>query len=672
MQHSKTESMSSTQTQSTQRLLLPRLLILAGAALLLLWSGLKLWHIGGAVRSLLAVQTQAETMMAGGLTQIDPDEAEALVMQVRGDVLTLKNETAFLMPLLPRLHWLPTVGPTLSITPQLVEMADAGTETAAYAVRGLKPALTILQDDTMTDRIPALVEVVHTAEPDLIRANEALDRVVAARAAIPETPDLPYRLQQLLQLSDEWLPLGQEYLTLALVLPEMAGINGQRRYLLMAQNEDELRPTGGFITGGGLLIVENGRIVDLTFQDANTLDNWAEKPYDFPPDVLYQTMGLELFLFRDANFWPDFPTSARQAMTLYSYGQDVPPLDGAIAIDQQFLKLLLQATGPVQIPEEDLTINSSNVIAQLQSAWAIQDEQEVRDWVQTRKSFLSTFAGALRQRIESDFATINPLQLARSIYTAVHSKHLQIYIEDQAVADTLASLNWDGHLEIPPDQDFLMVVDTNVGFNKVNLHIERSLAYHVTLADDGSAVANLHVTYTHNGPDDEEACLQDTYYAYGDAPDYITLANECYWNYMRVYAPAPAQLQSSSRHAVPQETLQFGHVDWDSEALTIEELPEATTFANFLMVPQAGTTVAQFEYTLPDIVQSADGETQQYTLTIAKQAGLSAQPTRLTITLPPTGELVTAVPQPSRIEGQTLHFNLLLDTDTLINIEYLP
>ena len=86
----------------------------------------------------------------------------------------------------------------------------------------------------------------------------------------------------------------------------------------MAQNEDELRATGGFLTGAGIVTVENGRIVDLSFLDSNYVDNYWVKPYDFPPQPLYDYMGLEMLLFRDANYWPDFPTSARKAMDLYA------------------------------------------------------------------------------------------------------------------------------------------------------------------------------------------------------------------------------------------------------------------------------------------------------------------------------------------------------------------
>ena len=81
------------------------------------------------------------------------------------------------------------------------------------------------------------------------------------------------------------------------VLPAIMGIDGPRHYLIVAQNEDEIRPTGGFITGGGVLTVDNGRIVNINFIDANYIDAWSEdrhsltKPYSAPPAPLASQRG---------------------------------------------------------------------------------------------------------------------------------------------------------------------------------------------------------------------------------------------------------------------------------------------------------------------------------------------------------------------------------------------
>ncbi len=42
-------------------------------------------------------------------------------------------------------------------------------------------------------------------------------------------------------------------------------------------------------------------------------------------------MGIDLWVFRDSNWSPDFPTAARQAVALYRPGQPVS-VDGVVAL----------------------------------------------------------------------------------------------------------------------------------------------------------------------------------------------------------------------------------------------------------------------------------------------------------------------------------------------------
>jgi hypothetical protein len=277
-----------------------------------------------------------------------------------------------------------------------------------------------------------------------------MDRVVAARDAIENTDALPWRVRTLLAQADEWLPLGQSGLKMTLVLPELMGLDGPRRYLIIAQNEDELRAAGGFISGAGLVEMDKGRISKLEFQDANLVDAWSAnqvltKPYGDPPQALAELMLLDLFLFRDANFWPDFTISAEKAMDLYSYGKSVPPMDGAIAIDQQFVKLLVSGTGPVLIPDSGEIVNETNAIESLQDAWTLEEGTG------QRKAFLSVFAQAIRNRLENELSSADPIHLARQIGTALHDKDLQLHVRDPLTSAVLAEVGWDGRLLPPTD-----------------------------------------------------------------------------------------------------------------------------------------------------------------------------------------------------------------------------
>ena len=644
------------------------LLLLAGIVILLFWAGMKSWRLYQASSSLLARQGQAEYLLADGLGGLEANAVEDLVYGMRRDVVNLNNEISFLTPIMPYFDWVPVVGPLAAAAPHLMEMADAGTESAAYAFRGMKPALTLLQEERDSSSIPQVLQIMESAKPDLARASLAMDRVVAARAEIDNLDALPWRVRSLLAKGDEWLPLGQAGLKLTLVLPEMMGLNQPRRYLIIAQNEDELRATGGFISGAGLVEVDRGRIAKLDFQDANSVDAWSAnqvltKPYGEAPLALSELMLLDLFLFRDANFWPDFTISAEKAMDLYSYGRGVAPLDGALAIDQRFIKLLVAGTGPVFVPDSGEVINEANAIGSLQDAWTLEEG------VGNRKAFLSVFAQAIRNRLENELSGVDPVHLARQIDTALREKDLQLHVRDPLASGVLAEIGWDGRLPHPSNHDVLLAVDTNVGYNKANIFVEREMSYDVHLADDGSALANLTITHLHKGEDNGEACWQGTLQEYRDGAQYQELADKCYWNYLRVYVPENSLLIEGPQHVVPADTW-FGGFTWDRPAEAISELPGFTTFTSFMLLPKAAQASSHFQYELPSTITQEFEKYQRYELRLYKQAGASEQKVEVALTLPAGSRLVSTQPQPSAQDGSTVYFTINLNSDQMITITY--
>lgn len=644
--------------------------------LLLLWLGLKAWRIGQAVNSLLDQQATAETLIANGLTNIDPDTAESMVKTIRHDFVVLRDETAFLMPLTPRLGWVPKVGPLLVSARQLVEMGDAGTETAVYAIESLKPILNIMQaDDAGNDQLPQLINALAGARPGVAQAAVSLDRVAQARADITNVAEFPERLKPLFAQADEWLPIAQDSLAIVQVLPEIMGQNGRRTYLLLAQNEDEIRATGGFISGVGTLTIENGDIQNLDFQDASTFDTRTllenSALYDYPPQPLHDLMGLDYLLLRDANYWPDFPHSAQTAIELYQRVEPNVTVDGVIAIDQEFMSLLVAATGPITIPDSGQTITAKNTVESFRNAFNIEEGQEVREWIQNRKAFLTTFSSAILEKVQRNFGAVDPITFIKNIHFALASRHLQLYLVDEQETAVLDQLNWDGRLENPTAQDFLLVLDTNMGFNKTNMHVARNISYQVDLSQNSPPQATVMVTYNHSNPPDADlGCEQGISYA--NAPTYQEIADRCYFNYLRLYTVTGATLLDATNHSIPAEVL-ISETSWSKPAETVNEFANFTTFTNFMMVPRGETLATTFHYQLPaSIIRQQDGKSV-YQLWLRKQAGTSHEPVTITLLLPSGSSAVqiTASNEASiSSEGNRVEVRLDLQTDTLLTVAF--
>ncbi|MFO7669353.1 MAG: DUF4012 domain-containing protein, partial [Bacteroidales bacterium] len=126
------------------------------------------------------------------------------------------------------------------------------------------------------------------------------------------------------------------------------GMEGPRRYLIIGQNNFELRATGGFMGSLGIATVDQGRIVDLDYRRSYDWDNPRREKVQ-PPLAYVRYMRFGAWFIRDANFSPDFPTAA-QTIQMFWQLDGHPPVDGIVALDLYALQALLTAIGPVTVP----------------------------------------------------------------------------------------------------------------------------------------------------------------------------------------------------------------------------------------------------------------------------------------------------------------------------------
>ena len=196
------------------------------------------------------------------------ETALPVLKRLQGDMSSLKEESHPLLWLAPKLGWLPVYGNDLTAAPTLVELSEHSLNASLLAGEAAQPVLAALEArDTSLD--PAgLTALLVQAQPALGEARAELDQALALRKRI-DAEGLSPRLRDILDGKlDPALKLADESLSLGMALPGIAGASkeGPQTYLLLVQNEDELRPTGGFITSVGNLVVSNGQIISLEFE----------------------------------------------------------------------------------------------------------------------------------------------------------------------------------------------------------------------------------------------------------------------------------------------------------------------------------------------------------------------------------------------------------------------
>ena len=610
-------------------------------------------------RGVLLLKADLEQLQAvvsdvnGG--QLDLNQTQAHLGALRDDLVSLRSIAAPLLAAAPLLGWLPGIGYDAQSAPALVDSAIDLLDAGGTLISILKPMWPPRMSRSMWAELRRALPHLATVREAIDRTRERLNRIDPARLS----PAIGMQIDRLIQA----LPLARSGLDLLDVAPDLLGLNRPKTYIVLIQNADELRPTGGFISVVARVRLDGGEIVELDVRDSYQVDDHAHKPYGWAPEPLQEFMGTQMWVFRDANWSPDFPTSARKAAELYTYGLGVP-VDGVIALDQQAVRDIVGVLGPIEVEPGQPPVDASNLDEYMRAGWAPPpDGADFDAWIASRKAFIGKLMHVILERLQSTPDQVDWAALGRAVYSLLQGRDVLIWLADPPASAVLAERGWDGAVRQTPG-DYWMVADANLGFNKVNAVIESAVSYTVTLQWDGSALAEMTIHYTHSGPV-VEGC--EHYIVYTLALTYDTLIQTCYYDYLRLLAPLGAQLQSASAHPVPAEYLVMQR-PFDGSTRVGTESGRAA-FETFFVVERGRSLDVTLVYHLPSLVTwTAEGG--QYTLTVQKQPGAKPYPVSVTL-IGPDGYGVshTSLP-PVSVDTKSASFAFDLVADQTLSVTW--
>jgi hypothetical protein len=634
-------------------------LVLAGA-----WSYGKYARLKPPLISLLNTARRLEAMNGDRqsiFAQLKQEGVGSLLQdaaQAELDLRALRRELRLILWLCPRLSWLPRIGENLAAVPHLLDMGIELVSAGWWAGYGLEPLADVaLESSVGSDLLVQSLPRLALARPYLLEAGDALARAQTARDAFAQAELLPQIDKRMAQL-DDYLPLARWGIQAMLAAPELLGENGSRTYLLIAQNNQELRPTGGFISGVGELRVERGEILSVELRDSYAIDQPGALAHPLPPEPLARYMWAGALLLRDANWSPDFPTSAEVIASLYQQAQNAPLLDGVIAADLNAVKLLVDALAPIRVPGYGAPLTGDNVMDILQQYWAAPvgagtiEQQKTSDWWTHRKDIMGDLLGAILIRVQSDPGALDLVGLAQAVKICMEQKYILTYSRNADLAAMAAENGWDGSVQ-EGTGDYLMVIDANLGFNKVDASIERRIEYFVDLRQSPPQ-AEVILTYRNKSRDHGDLCrhedLRDqTEYK---VRSYEELTEGCYWDYVRIYTPLGSQLDLVEGAEDDVDVgVEFGKSVWGA----------------FFGLPPGQEKRLRFRYTLPGGMLA---KTRTYSLLVQKQPGVTDASLRVTCLLGDIGPGFVMPAEAKLDAGRvSLDMNLRMDIQVLVGRE---
>ena len=512
----------------------------------------------------------------------------------------------------------------------LLQAGDKATQAAQLLSQGMNAALT--QPVTHLDeRLQIFNTYLDAALPRLQEADAAVQSVDIAH--------LPSDMQAQVVELQAALALGQKSLqdvrTMSTLALAAIGHDRPRTYLILFQNQTELRPTGGFMGSFAEVTFDQGDIKHIFVPGGGPYDLRDQlKERVLPPKPL-QLVSTR-WEFQDANWFPDFPAAAKKIQWFWSKAGQ-PTLDGVIAVNSSVLQKLLVVTGPIEMPEYGKTITAENYLLETQKAVELEyDKTENKP-----KKFIGDLLPKVLEKMKgADKETM--IKFAAVMTEALEIKDVQVFFNDAEEEALVEEWGWNGRLA-PTPGDMLAVIEANIAGQKTDGVIDEEVTHVADIQEDGSIIDTVTLKRTHNG----------------QAGELFKGANNV--AYVRVYVPQGSQLLDAAGFQPPEQRffdplLPTDPIDPDvARFVTDERVDPATSVVitnefgytavgGWMQLAPGSSSATTFRYRLPfttqDLAQTVASGTvsgsdkNAYLLLLTSQSGKANRTIDSRVTMP--------------------------------------
>jgi Protein of unknown function (DUF4012) len=387
-----------------------------------------------------------------------------------------------------------------------------------------------------------------------------------------------------------------------------AGFLGDKTYLIILQDNSEIRGTGGLISLVGVLTLHNGHIAAVHYYYSHTSPELQAIVPLNGPEGFTSFLDVDSAKLFDSNNQYNF-TSFAPKMQSDWYNTTGQRVDGVIGLDFTAVQAILGITGPIDVSGDIIT--SRNVYHRLEYYSASNTENGTKMAEILSKLTYGTLG------LIVDASVPQKLALYNALLGLANEGHLFIYPDIEPLLQQA-----DGQSRAP-EADFISVVETNLGNGKSDLGVERAIDYSVQLLPDGSAISNLTLTYTNLGwwPSDLFA---------------------------EVLVPPGAKLLAT-----------FNSTDLFKGPQITNEDGFTAISSRFNLQPYTTTRIT-YLYTLPDRVYE-NGIGSHYDLYVVKQAGINHYVLNTSVQLPAGAKLIHA---------ENVGSNLTFTKDAHVSVVY--
>ena len=466
-----------------------------------------------------------------------------------------------------------------------------------------------LQNKTpITDIISACLGNLKISLEELQKAEKSIRNV--------NQRSLPYEYKESVEILKDNLPKIEKIVSKSLefseVILDILGHYQKKQYLLIFQNNSELRATGGFIGTYGILTLDKGRIENLFIDGVFNAD--GQLKVNVVPPFPIQKISTA-WSMHDANWFFDFPTSAKKIAWFYEKTGG-PTVDGVIAINPVLIEKLLNLTGPISMEKYKVSLDANNFRDIVQ----YKVEEDYDKILNRPKQILKDFAPLFLSKLTKLSPDLQK-EAIKIIFDCLEQKDILIYFRDDNLEDFIKKQGWAGEV-ISTDKDYLAVVNSNICGYKTDRVIEQEINHFSEIQSDGSIIDTVVIKRKHKGGN-------------------FSWYNKVNSDFIRIYVPLGSQLlfvkgNTKEENSPPIDYSKNGFITdklvekieknmkFDKKNSTyIFEESKKTVFGSWVYVSPGHSVEVVYKYKLPFKINI--NKPDSYNLIVQKQSGINSK-----------------------------------------------
>ncbi len=420
-----------------------------------------------------------------------------------------------------------------------------------------------------------------------------------------------------------------------------------QKYMILFENNSELRPGGGFMGSFLLVDINDGYIDSMEFSDIYEWDG-AFTEFIEPPvkEIEYLTCCWGL---RDANYSPDFVVSSEAVRWLFEK-ENGPSVDHVIMVDLSLVSDIINKIGPLESPSLEGQLTGENF--ELILSYIVESKLMGET---SPKSIVEEIVPIFKEEI---LKPQNLLSVAGAFMRGAEGKHFAAYSVDEEMQNFWRSWNLDGELYRPGEnEDYLLVTVSGIGGNKTDRYVEQEILHQTLISREGELMNKLTITREHTWTEEVRTWQMDQLNLFGfetvseTVQDILGQGDNVAG--IRVYVPNGSSIIDTDGI--------FEHIP---EVLYDEQL-EMEYFYFVVRTKPGETTEIQLTYDLPFNLTFEPAD--DYFLFVEKQPGLDNTVFTKEIIAPAINNHAL-YPKGEFQKDQDLNYTLTLDLDKPIHL----